>query len=167
MKIFVGAIACLIALAVLIVGSAMYLMYDDERSACQRFLDIANDEEEIAYLYQWMDQNLKDEAVLEFLGYAGGAEYLTGYDNKDFLALGVDWDFLGIDLDYANLNVIRAPDDWDDFTNPDNIRAVQFGYGRNSVILKLDPAFETESLGGGEWRREVRVINDRVSVYCD
>lgn len=167
MKILVGAIVGVVALVVFIFGFTMYLIYDDKRSACQRVLDIASDEKEIAYLYQWIDQNLKDEAILEYLGYAGSAEYLTGYDNKDFLSLAVDWDFLDIDLDYASLTLIRAPDDWDDFMNPDNIQAVQFGEGRNSVILKLDPAFETESLGGGEWRREVRVINDRVSVYCD
>ena len=167
MKILVRMIVGFVILVVAACAFVIYQVADDRQRACQTILDIAEDEEEIAYLYQWIDETLKDETILEYLGFDGRAEHHPGYNNKKFRSLGVDWGLLGIDVTYANVTVTRTPDDWNDFTNPDNIQAVQFGEGRNSITLKLDPAFEIKSVGGEEWRHKVRIINDRVSVYCD
>ena len=127
---------------------------------------MAGDEESVAYLYDWVNQNLEDKDLLKTMGYSGRIDS-SRVGERSFRSLGINWSKLGINAHYASVSVIRYEVDRDDFMNPDNIKAIRFGEGRNSLILKLDPTFRTESLGGGTNRSEVQVVNDKASVYCD
>ena len=138
----------------------------DRHERCQKVLAMAVDAKKVAYMEQWVEHNLDDKELLGTIGYSGRVEYSV-VEKKRFDSLNVNWDFLGINVEYASLSLIRSDEAWDDFTNPDNIKAVSFNEGRYSVILKIDPKFEVKNLGRSPNLREVQIVNDRVSVYCD
>lgn len=132
-------------------------------SSCSVVESIAKDESRIGYIKGWIEQSISNQELLELMGWLGRVRSL---DNPEKMSqLKIDWSFLGLNprLSFVALN--RDYDDRESYTNPNNIKSISFGEGRNSVIIKIG---SSEGLGLNEHALErIKQIGPDVYVFCE
>ncbi|NVJ96778.1 MAG: hypothetical protein HWE25_01425 [Alphaproteobacteria bacterium] len=88
---------------------------------------------------------------------------------REFERIGFDWSVLQSRPNTAHIFIqpIGAPlQDDDNFYRYQNIKAVQFGYGREFIEVKVDPAASFSDYSDIMDHPKTRIVSDEVAYYC-
>jgi hypothetical protein len=138
---------------------------DPNAKTCRTMEDIARNPKKVSYLKRWIGDRVGQVEFLNRFGLSGGISALE--DPANFSALGLDFEFLGINQRYGFVVLHRKVEKSEPFSLETKILAVSVGDGRSAVILDLrEKNDSTRALDLNSIILGLRPIGEGVFVSC-
>ena len=162
--LIVAGILIAIALYSTVYFNGYRLIYFNH-TKCDNLYELAQNNEKLNYMRNWIGKNLQGAELLGEFGYSGN---ISSLDNPTyFQKLKIDWEYLGLKQENASVHIYRESKDQDDLLNPKNILSVSFGQGRDSIILKINDSDNFGFPDNKVFHNKLKYIDNKVAVRCD
>lgn len=129
---------------------------------CYKFKRIANDPEKVKYLKDWAINNIRRDDILDVFGESGSADF--SYSFEKYEPLGLDLEYVGMEVRYSRVDL-----NWNithNIRDPDIIKSITFGYGRDSIIISTGDDPELGIFNFDLRKDNIEKIGDGVYIYC-
>jgi hypothetical protein len=138
---------------------------DPNAKTCREMEDIARNPEKVSYLKHWIEDRIGQAEFLERFGVIG--EINARDSPANFLALGLDHEFLGIDPGRGFVQLHWKIEKSVPLSLETKILAVSVGQGRSAVVFDLrDKSDSEQAIDLDSMILGLRPISEGVLVAC-
>ena len=137
------------------------------QEGCDRIEAIARNREHVAYMEQWASENAIGKGYYFVSGMDGSiaGHSSIGSEKIHYLQLS-NPERTGIETKYLRFGVEKFGVDFKTPITEQNVGQINFGRGRNSVIIVRNNQLLTEHRGRSLDSRHLRQIRENVFAYC-
>ncbi len=136
----------------------------NKQNQCDVLISIASDPVKLEYIEKWKERIFRNIELLKKIGYSG--RVFPDEQPVLFNKLGYDWEFFGIDPEFASISFNQGLADRNNTANLENVKSLSIGLGRNSIIYQLGKYDETGILGFNNISKDIVKVSDKIFVYC-
>lgn len=155
---------CVVPVLLMIVVSIIGCT-DPNRKWCEDLRNVAESESKVLYLTEWINKKLENPKFLEMMGWLGSKSMLE--NPAQMQRLQIDWAYLGLDLRYSSIELVREFGDRDNYLDPSTVRSFRLGMGRNSIFIVLNDSGDIEAEVLPDLMSNLSRISEDVFLYCD
>lgn len=137
---------------------------DSFARGCEKIESIAKNSRKIAYLNNWIQQNISNREILSLLGERGVVRAIDDPTKMD--KLGINWGFLGFNKKYVSVKLYRNIADSKNYMDSKSIKSVRFAEGRNSIVILANDSSDLEFEGIEKIRGKVSEVSEGVFLIC-
>ena len=142
-----------------------YSLNSTLNKGCERIAEIARDVKAVSYLDSWAQENVIDKGYYFVSGMHGviGASSIDGSINN---LMAPEEEKSHIEPVYFRFGLEKIGGDFKDLITRENVGAIRFGRGRNSIILLKNGHTLKSHRGDDEASGHLMKINDSTFAYC-
>lgn len=134
------------------------------QKSCNKIADIARNESVVQYLDSWASKNIIDQGYRSVSAMLGKVKALKG--DESIIISPPEEKLSGIKAKIFRIGVSKLSDDVDAEITQKNIGQIEFGQGRNRVIMLKNSAELKSYRGHDELSGHLLKINDATFAYC-
>lgn len=150
---------------VLVIGVWYFIFQKPLKEECNYIEKVARNEVSVAYLDNWASEHVLNKGYHFVTGMHGD---IYGMKGDEFIAIHPlpDEKISGIDRKYFRLSIEKISDDLETEITSKNVGRIEFGRGRNQVIILSNGAHLLSYRGLYQSSAHLLKINESVFVYC-
>jgi len=154
-----------IAAVVLFFAYVIFAFFHIKKHGCNQVLQIAQDPIKVSYLDVWASKHIVDQGFYDVSGMNGE---VYGSKNGKYYKIEPlpNPEISGIPLEFLRLSVYKSSAEYKDKITTDNLTQLDFGHGRDQVIILKNGTMLSEYRGTVVPSRKIVKVNSSTYAYC-
>ena len=150
---------------VLFFAYMIFMIHHVEKLGCSRVLEIAKNTSKVSYLDDWATKHIIDQGFYYASGMHGRVHGFKGEEHYNILPLPSP-EISGIPHEFLRFSIYKSDAEFKDEITTENVKQLDFGYGRDQIILLKNGAELSEYRGTGIPSKKIVKVNSTTYAYC-